>query len=148
MVFGLLTVLVPLLSGCGGGGESVKIKGKVTLNDHPLGNADLQFFPPGNTEVSSFAGKSKDDGTYEVIVPPTTKLAIGTYKVTVTKYEAKTGKSKVNTEGMDITQLKMAGLAVNSLPSNYATAKSTSLTADIKPGEVTADLKLNAAEKK
>ncbi|WP_157369727.1 hypothetical protein [Zavarzinella formosa] len=145
----LMATLAVSLSGCGDAGSSLTIRGKVTLNDEPVGGADIQYFIPQETQINAFHGKSKDDGTYEIVVPATVKTPPGAYRVTVVKYEPKKdGKSKVNTEGMDTTQLKMMGLAVNVLPGVYENAQSTPLTVEVKPGQVTGDLKLSGAAKK
>jgi len=143
----VLAALIPA-AGCGGGGDPVTVRGTVTLNDQPVGGAVIQFFPPSAT-TPAFTGTSKPDGTYEIVVPAETKAPAGSYKVTVAKYEPKKGgKGAPNTEGMDPTQLKMMGLAANVLPPAYENAQNALLTVEIKPGQVTGDLKLSWALKK
>jgi len=139
-------LLVGGMAGCSGGGSGAGtvVKGKVTLDGTAVDKAVLQFFPPsGNTSL--FSSNTKEDGTFESTLAADTKYDEGTYRVTVVKYDKKKdGKSKVNTEGMDMDQLKMMGLAINTLPKKYESDGSTPLKAEIKKGTVDVEFALKS----
>lgn len=115
-----------LLTGCSGGSGSVK--GVVTASGSPVGEATVTFHPTGSTKGSPFGGKTTADGKYTVPAGP--NVVAGTYKVTVTKYEALPGAP----QGLDTEQLVMMGKVKSVLPKGYARPDTTPIEVTVKSG--------------
>src|SRR5262245_55412257 len=91
LIRGVLFVLLCAgLFGCSGG-TTIKITGKVTFNGSPVEAAEVKFYPIGNPKVADFVGITKEDGTFEIKIPPSQKYTPGQYLVTVVKYVPRKG---------------------------------------------------------
>lgn len=132
--------LAGTLAGCSGGGET-KVHGKVTLDGGPLPAATLAFHQ-GGQPTAAFGALTKEDGTYEIVIPGETRLDEGEYSVTAVKYTPKKG-AKVE-EGMEQGQLIEAGLVANTLPKRYSEPGLTPLRVLLKRGNIAQDLDLKS----
>ncbi|MDR3636541.1 MAG: hypothetical protein P4L84_22245 [Isosphaeraceae bacterium] len=88
-------------SGCGDSNKSdlplFPAQGKVTLGGKPLGDADLQFIPAGQTPGQGGYGKTNADGLYEIKTRfGETGVPAGEYKVVVSKAKGKGAANPVN----------------------------------------------------
>lgn len=133
------------LAGCGGGGPELPVSGTVTLDDKPVPDVTVRFYPDGDTDPSSSGfAQTGTDGKYVITSGKGKKgLVPGKYKVTVSKGQAKTGSSEEGAgavvEGVDI---KDEFPAIYSSPGQ--TILSYSVTGDGKP----IDIKLDSKKKK
>ncbi len=57
-------LLLAVLIGCSGGSQVAPVKGRVTLDGHPLENADVTFQPDGAQRPS--IGRTDANGQYEL----------------------------------------------------------------------------------
>lgn len=133
IVFGFCVICSALtFFGCSGGGKSetfkvVPLAGKVTLSGSPLADADIQFRPQG-TAPDGFlgsAGHTDAQGDYVAFSGSRKGIPPGKYKVTVKKWVGPDGKPVVASEGMDIEQLKAAGLAQEGVPASFSDENQT-----------------------
>ncbi|VTR99593.1 hypothetical protein [Tuwongella immobilis] len=138
LLFGLFVTVI----GCGGPGTN-KLTGKVTLDGSPMPNGALQFYPP-NATVPAFSVNTKDDGTFEAIIPGDANLPTGSYTVTAAKYELKKGSKMTVGEGMDMAQLAMTGNATNVLPKKFSSPKDSPLKYEVKFPTATGDLAITS----
>jgi hypothetical protein len=84
-LFGALSVIVLMLSGCGGVGKLYPVSGKVTVDGKPLPDAQLSFMPDaekGNKATATAVGKVKD-GSYSLTTQGKEGAPAGWYKVAV-----------------------------------------------------------------
>lgn len=108
----------------------VPTKGSVKVGGEPAKGAIVMFHPQGNDKGQTASGVVGDDGTFTLSSGLEQGLAPGTYKVTVT-WEAP-GKEPT-------VQEKMQGLVEpgpDRLKGKYAEPGKTSLTAEIKAGQL------------
>jgi hypothetical protein len=134
------------VAGCGKSISYATVSGVVTHNGNPVDGARVIFHP--TTEVdgktgTSFSSLTDSSGKYLIAATDQSPgLPAGVYKVTITKYEGKTGNA---TEGMDAGQLDAQmsdhgggaggkGGPVNLLPKEYAQPGSTKLSATLEAG--------------
>lgn len=78
------------VAGCGT--QTAQVTGKVTSQDQPVPGAELTFQPvadPGD----QFSGMCNTDGSFLISSRGRPGLPIGAYKVTVTRYATKDGKT-------------------------------------------------------
>lgn len=125
-----------LASGCGDDGPRlVPVKGTVTINGKPLGEADLTFVPdPSNKDVTPGADRTGPEGNYMARFNARTGLAPGKYKVLISKKAAPPAGVVLPDEiKMDPVQQEMMGLRKETLPKKYADA--TEATEMIDVGE-------------
>jgi hypothetical protein len=138
VLFLLCGALVALPGGCSGSQKGA-VKGTVTMDGHPLDQAEIEFVsadskPP---RVEAMA-RSDDQGEFEIIPSRRQRgLNPGKYYIRISKWvDKKTGKvPEIDAEaGQDPQQLKMAGKLKNIVPERYNSADSLTglLTADIK----------------
>jgi hypothetical protein len=83
-----LLLLPMLLVGCGKGGPKVvPVSGRVTLDQKPLANADIMFFPDSSDVESS--GRTDEQGNYSltVILDKRKGAAVGTHRVRISQIE-------------------------------------------------------------
>jgi hypothetical protein len=84
----VLCVSLIVVAGCGGsGGPELPVSGSVTLDDKPLPDATVRFFPDGDTDPTSGGyAVTGTDGKFVVTGGKGKKgLVAGRYKVTVSK---------------------------------------------------------------
>ncbi len=108
----LISLLFSILLLIGCGGETVapryKVVGKVTLNNEPLGGADVRFKLKGTGDVAT--AKTNDAGEYELLA------AAGVNRITVSK------SKEVKMEDDDSGGASGADIAVDNLsPEEKAT---------------------------
>jgi len=137
------------VAGCGGKNISyATVSGVVTHNGTPVDGARVIFHP--TAEVDGKAGNSYGsltDSSGKYLIAATDRspgLPAGVYKVTITKYEGKTG-SGGGSEAMDAGQVDAQlvdssatggkGGPVNLLPREYAQPTSTKLSATLDSGK-------------
>src|SRR5260370_41126683 len=60
----LLLLVLPL--GCGKSYKLAPVSGNVTLDNHPLANAEVRFIPSGNDKQPSSVGTTDSQGNYEL----------------------------------------------------------------------------------
>ena len=130
--------LIFLMAGCGTPAPN-KLTGKVTLDGAPFPQATLQFYPSSST-FPAFSATTKDDGSFETLIPTDSKIPVGTYIVTAAKYDMKKGAKSSGAEGVDMTQLVMSGQATNVLPRKYHSYQSSPLRYEVKFPGATGDL--------
>ncbi|MCS6864708.1 MAG: carboxypeptidase-like regulatory domain-containing protein [Gemmataceae bacterium] len=136
-----------VVAGCGGNhGPELPVSGSVTLDDKPVADALVRFFPDKDTDpTSSGHGRTGTDGKF-IVTSGTGKkgLAPGRYKVTVNKaVNVQAGDSEQGAgaivEGLDIK---------DDFPPYYSNPAQTvlayTITGDGKPIEI----KLESKKKK
>ncbi|MHC4879955.1 MAG: transthyretin-like family protein [Planctomycetota bacterium] len=101
LVFANCLVLVVVMMGCGGSGQSApvptaSVSGKVTLDGKPLNGATVTFF----TDQWSSVGKTNNDGEFKLVQG----AAVGENKVTISKVD----KSRL--EGVEFSENPEDGL--------------------------------------
>ncbi|MEZ6135783.1 MAG: carboxypeptidase-like regulatory domain-containing protein [Pirellulaceae bacterium] len=135
------------------------VTGTVTQNGNPVAGAIVAFTPDAGGLPAS--GTTDASGVYKL----TTKVSgdgavVGSYKITIAKYDTKLPKPEENTEATpaadpyDITNEYPTGydemeeseiaasIAKNLLPAKYAAAETSGLTANVVEGENTFDFSL------
>lgn len=86
-VWGMGVLCLVLIGGCGGGGASdqpdlARVSGTVTLDNKPLANATVRFYPQDGRPSS---GQTDSQGRYELIYLAGTKGAVlGEHEVRIT----------------------------------------------------------------
>jgi hypothetical protein len=131
---------VLFLGGCSGG-KGPTVKGTVTMDGNPLDHAELAFVPEDSKgQVAADIVRTNEKGEFEV--KPSSKkrgLKPGKYYVKISKWvDKKTNQVPVldPEAGMDVEQLKTAGMLKNVVPERYS---STDNLAGLLTIEVTAD---------
>ena len=116
-----------VLDGCSGG---KKITGTVTLNGQPLADAQVEFHPRENLNLSVAEAKTDAQGNYEI--PPRPRggegLPPGQYVVFVRKMVDKNGAVP---DAKDYGQLEAAGQLINKVPAQYSDRFSPKITMDV-----------------
>jgi hypothetical protein len=146
--FGLsATLLCLLLGGCSSGPPGPKLvpaSGTVTLDDKPLGNADVMFIAEDQTRGQGGVARTDESGKFELLTVDRKHkgAAAGSYKVIVSKL--------VTPDGRDFTPDPNAGPMDTGgfkelLPEVYTDQLKTTLTADIPDsGTSTLEFKLKS----
>lgn len=117
-----------LFAGCGSGPETGLVTGVVTLNNKPLENASVSFFP---SDGRASGAKTNSEGKYELIFTRDQKGAIvGGHRVTIsredfvaTDYTAEQGD--IDEEDKEIEKV----------PEKYGNPETSGLTAEVASGE-------------
>ena len=144
--FASAALLLVSLSGCGKGPERPLVTGLVTLDDKPLTEATIHFFPaPAGPEATTaaFGAVTDAEGRYKTIAAP------GSYRIVVLKWARKDGQP-LDPSADDPGQLEWQPSAEpNSpyllvVPSEYGRAESTPLAREIVTGSETIDLPLQS----
>jgi hypothetical protein len=131
LVLGALAVALALMTtGCSGGGSKPKITGKVMMDGSPLADAELSFTKQQKGAGPKLLARTDSEGKYQVIVYGTQPIEPGTYRVSIDKWVDKKGQV---TDPGELTQLKMAGMAKNLVPSPYSDPDLSPLKAELKP---------------
>ena len=128
-----LTILIAVsLIGCGGSGaklSTVKVTGIVTLDGAPVADASLIFVPKTQGQGHSASGRTDADGRYQLTTPDG-KAGAGTtpgeYRVAITKTELDS----------DAPPSDRGAPVRNLIPTRYAQASSSGLTATVKEEKV------------
>jgi len=78
----------------------VPVKGKVTVDDQPLAQGTVTFYPTDQANKDNFTGcpmgTIKPDGTYELSVMGKSGAPTGAYKVVISSAVPPTGSAKVD----------------------------------------------------
>jgi len=158
---GVMTLMVTSF-GCGGDTEDVNpVKGKITYDGKPLGDARIRLEATGGSASRVYACDSKADGTFsiEAVYSTETKegAPAGTYKILVGKFEKDTSATeetdpdadeeaelelveKQTEGGEDVVE---AASAKSQISEKFNNSSTTPLTVEVKAGEnnITIDLK-------
>ena len=115
----LVAVSLALVAGCGPGGADLpelgQVKGKVTLDGKPVGNARVKFVPEDGAAATSFS-LSDSSGEYELYFTKDVKgAAVGKHIVTIQVMPGAPGEESAT------------------LPAKYGSAGA--LTAEVKAGK-------------
>jgi hypothetical protein len=140
-----------VLIGCGEDGPPlVPVSGKLTMDGQPLADAEVVFVPdPGNTDVTGGRDRTDADGVYSSTYNGRSGLAVGRYKVLVSKKsEPPAGTVLPDPIKMDRVQQEMVGIRKETLPSKYSSATKTDFAADVKEQGGTFDFDLKPAPRK
>ena len=141
-IFLSVAILCAAASGCGKGPGRPKlvdlpVKGVVTLDGKPLAGADVVFM--GGEPPLVFAGKTKDDGSYQLQTASRGEVQVqGQCKVTISRL--------VKPDGSPLAENETpadAG-AREQLPGKYSRFDRTTLTAALTTGESTIDFPLTS----
>ncbi len=129
------------LGGCSKDPKLVPVTGTVTLDKKPLSGALVTFVPMGSTPGTGSFGRTKADGTYQLVAYRGGAGAVaGQYKVTISK--------RVMADGSDLPENSevppIEAQARETLP-QYSDADQTTLTATVPPAGGTIDFPLKKA---
>ena len=121
-----------------GGSGLGTVTGIVTFEGQPLAGAAITFI--GDDATGSFNGQSGSDGKYKVYGATGSGIPAGNYKVTVTKYVGKGGKT-TEEEGAEADP--ESGRLRNMIHDAYAQPEITPLKFEVKRGTNTIDIKVS-----
>jgi hypothetical protein len=130
------------LVGCKGGGQEFPVSGIVTLDDKPVPDATVRFYPDEGTDpTSSGYAQTGTDGKFVITSGQGKKgLVAGKYKVTVSKGKAvKAGDPEEGAGAVVEGDIKDEFPPFYSSPAQ--TVLSYSVTGDGKPIEIKLDSK-------
>lgn len=148
LVFHSLAIALLAVSvGCSSGGlpsDAAAVTGKVTHDGQAVANAVVTFLSDSGYAA---VGKTNEEGVYQLSsaeIPGGTKP--GSYKVMVSKIEQTGGPALTEEDpGYDPKNPSAGGPQTKHLlPQKYSKISSSGLTADVKAGENTVDLPLDA----
>jgi hypothetical protein len=142
-----LLLLAVVAAGCSSGPSGPKLvpaSGTVTLDDKPLGNADVMFIPKDDTHGQAAVARTDESGKFELLSNDRQRkgAAAGSYRVVISKL--------VTPDGRDFTPDPNAGPMDTGgfkevLPATYTDPLQTILTADVPDsGTSTLDFKLKS----
>ena len=142
-------ILAAALAGCSGGSQYAPVKGKVTHKGQPLAGATVVFTPDSKDATASTAPAiTKEDGTYELQTnlpggKTMSGAALGSYKVTVSKFVPPKGMSeaefdrKVEAAGSGVYSDADRIQKVELVPPAYSSIRETKVTATVSAGAPT-----------
>ena len=133
---GGLLVLVLGGFGCSSGAQ---VSGKVTLDGQPVGGAQVIFVCEDKGAEATIVARTDDAGSYNLIANTPAGIAVGKYKVAVTKEALKDGSVP---QGEQLEQARAGGKLMNILPKVYADRATTPLQFDLRGGANTIPLEL------
>ncbi|MFH1300687.1 MAG: carboxypeptidase-like regulatory domain-containing protein [Planctomycetota bacterium] len=149
----LAAILLFLFTGCGGGdtgdgfsGERGQVSGTITLDGQPLEEGCQVIFIAQEGSYTA-GGLVQADGKYTLTYSDPNGLPTGIYEVQLTapiepQSDAPADPTKM-AESIQLGPKKVSGAANHDpFPSKYASATTSMLKFDVKPGENTADFKL------
>jgi hypothetical protein len=121
----LCGIALALCLGCGGeqGAQTVPVSGVVTYRGKPLADVNVVFMPRSGPPAT---GVTDAEGKFELTTLDQTGAVVGTHQVTVT---ASQGEIDMPLPGQPPAKPK------SPIPTKYATAESSGLTAEVKAGE-------------
>jgi hypothetical protein len=118
---------------------AARVTGRVTLDDEPVPGAQVAFFADDEAAPAPVVGSSDDGGTYRLLDNSPAGIRTGHYRVVVIREAAKQGTTPT---GDALERARSNDLLQNVLPAIYADRKTTPLTADLRAGANTVDLRL------
>ncbi len=138
MLLVVIVFLPAVVAGCRKNDGLVPVRGTVTYRGNPLPNA-LVVFMPETPDVLPSSGLTDSNGRYELMtIVPGDGANVGKHRVTITargpdkeRRGAPVGLTGSNTEPGDPL-----------IPIKYFMPDTSGLTADVKPGGITADFPL------
>jgi hypothetical protein len=135
----LVLLLATVAAGCGRKDGRVPVRGTVTYRGQPLPNA-LVVFMPETPGVLPSSGLTDRNGRYQLMTTvPGDGAAVGKHRVTITARkpdkELKGGARSVTGSATE------PGAPL--IPTKYFMPDTSGLTAEVKPGGITADFKLS-----
>ncbi|MDB5387114.1 MAG: hypothetical protein JWM11_2760 [Planctomycetaceae bacterium] len=138
LVFNIVLLLLPLVSGCSGGGNSIArplapAKGVVKYNGKPVAGAAVVFSPKDGSPAQGMTDK---DGNFTITTGGRPGAEIGKFKVVVSKAAAGAdSKPPAQMKPEDMQRMGQAGItntAVKAeLPMRYSALTTTDLEADV-----------------
>jgi len=138
-VLSVFAILLPIaVAGCGGKDGLPSVRGTVTYNGKPLPNALVAFAPeaPGSFPAS---GLTDSNGRYELTTRvPGDGASLGKYRVAVTAR----GPEKERPPGAPGLTAGTTDPGDPLIPTKYFAFDTSGLTAEVKPGDNTADFDL------
>jgi len=143
-----------IVAGCGEEGPRlVPVTGTVTINNKPLGDAEISFVPdPSNKDVTPGADITGPEGNFKVSHGGRAGLAPGRYQVLISKKEtAPNGLVLPEAIKVDRIQQEMSGIRRESLPKRYSDATSSTEYVEVKEdgkNDFQFDVKASATKKK
>ena len=139
---GLLALALLATVGCAKGKTKPKLdlvpaKGTITLDGQPLADADVAFVYDGVLPSGFFGAGARTDaqGHYELKSMNENGTLPGKYKVTVTKLINTGGTALKPEEGVDMEQLRQAGMLKETVPTKYTEPTTTDLTTTVESGK-------------
>lgn len=121
-----------LVTGCGGSGEGMSVKGKVSLDGQAVDAGSIVFLPSGG--AGSKASAAIEQGQYTV--PPEEGLKPGTYRVELSWFKPTGRKIESSDPGIMMDETREA------FPAKFNTH--STLTAEITSGENVKDFELSS----
>ena len=117
--------------------DLVPVKGPVTLDGQPLADADVSFAFDGTPPAGYYGSGARTDaqGHYELQCTGENGAVPGKYKVTVSHLVNNSGVPIKPEEGIDMEQLRQAGMAKETVPQKYTDAATTDLTTTVDKGK-------------
>jgi hypothetical protein len=140
----VLFVGAVLLAGCSKSSKTngpqldlVPVSGTITLDGTPLSEATVSFAYQGTPPEGFYGSGAGTDaqGHYELQTMGKKGAVPGTYKVTVSRPLDASGMTINPEEGMDMEQLRQAGVLKETVPLKYTDATATELTTTIEKGK-------------
>ncbi len=130
-------LLSAVVGGCGKQDGRVSVRGTVTYRGRPLPVAHVAFHPTTPGILPSY-GVTNSDGRYELMTfVPRDGASVGTYRVAVL---ARGAAKKLAADAPIDPMSNIDGPPL--IPIKYFTPGTSGLTADVKPGGITADFDL------
>jgi hypothetical protein len=129
--------LAVVLVGCGGSEQKsnvplIPVIGKVMLDGQPLDEADVNFYPEGDTQGQGGYARTGKDGTYKASTPfGEPGLAAGSYRVVIQKLVTPDGKPFTGSVDPNVPPIEAPYSEV--LPPTYSDQTSSILTATVSP---------------
>ena len=147
--FGLFVALVAtsliFLSGCSNGPATGTVTGVVMIDDKPIANAKVNFFPD---DGRASTGTTDSEGKYELVFSRDQKGALlGSHKVTIATETVSVTDYSADDNYDDENDADDGGEQRDELlPAKFQNRESTSLTAEIVSGENVVDFRLKSEE--
>ncbi len=138
----LPAVVLITLSGCGST-TGLPVTGTVTLDDQPLPNALIFFYPEGRTAGLGGSGRTGPDGKYELIPAQGRKgIAPGDYKVVISRPLRRDGSPA------DPNVPPIESDARETLPAIYSDRELSKLSAKVSKEKAVHDFTLRSVKKR
>ena len=146
LVAGLFGGLIVVAAGCGKPKPPpiVAVKGRITINEAPLGSARIRFMPtfPGFGAEVIAEGVSDKDGGYSLTCSGSSGACVGTHRVVVEEGPLPPGASGESGEAQMKMTRYLQSLTNRPIPPQYGSIASTPLTVEVKADATDYDLKL------
>ncbi|NLS94994.1 MAG: hypothetical protein GXX96_22790 [Planctomycetaceae bacterium] len=144
----LLTAGLAVLAGCGRSEPQATVEGTLKLNDRPLDNCLVTFFPEAGSgdEVAHSTGLTDEQGRYRLRhVDQREGAAVGSHRVTVQDLSVSSGIRRRDHGTVDMEEdpgEPPPRVRRSRVRESYGSPASTPLRVDVKPGCQTIDLKV------